>query len=103
MSAIDDLDIQWIPSHGKHLDWAPPEPYDAAHWRLLNERADLGATSAASLAWQQSAPERDQLRRTSALTRRALLAQLGVLEDWRRMAEDEGWWPSSARKGFLRA
>ncbi|CAE7774466.1 unnamed protein product [Symbiodinium sp. CCMP2592] len=30
----------WVPSHGKQLKWAPPEPHSAATLRALNESAD---------------------------------------------------------------
>ncbi|CAE7207770.1 unnamed protein product [Symbiodinium sp. CCMP2592] len=33
----------WVPSHGKQLKWAPPEPHSAATLRALNESADVAA------------------------------------------------------------
>ena len=41
---IEDLEVYWIPSHGKHEEWAPPDGYDATEWRQLNGIADDRAT-----------------------------------------------------------
>ena len=36
----------WVPAHGRHLRWKPPEGYDADHLRELNHHADLAAKAA---------------------------------------------------------
>ena len=37
---------EWVPSHGKYLDWQPPHPHSAEEWRHLNKLADQQATYA---------------------------------------------------------
>ena len=36
----------WVPAHGRHLKWKPPEGYDADYLRELNHQADKAAKAA---------------------------------------------------------
>ena len=40
----DDVDVIWVPSHGKKQHWVPPRGYDAKEIRRLNDAADTEAT-----------------------------------------------------------
>ena len=34
----------WVPSHGKHMNWRPPDGFRAEEWRYMNDCADRAAT-----------------------------------------------------------
>ena len=40
----------WVPSHGTHHDWRPPEPYEAERIRAFNDAADDIASKLAAEA-----------------------------------------------------
>ena len=73
----------WVPAHGRHLRWKPPEGFDADHLRELNHHADLAAKAAMErrlrgscrLAWHQQVTiaqtwEREAIRITGAASER---------------------------------
>jgi hypothetical protein len=79
--SIDTLEITWLPSRGKHADWAPPDDIhgDVQTYRKLNSLADTAAKSGAAYAQVILAIEsfdegciRAQERAESALTQLSL-------------------------------
>ena len=73
----------WVPAHGRHLTWKPPEGYDADHLRELNHHADMAAKAAMErrlrgscrFVWHQQATaaqiwEREAIRITGAASER---------------------------------
>ena len=81
----------WVPAHGRHLKWKPPEGYDADYLWELNHHADMAAKAAMErrlrgscrFVWHQQvaaaqAWEREAIRITGAwgFSQRGLVNEL---------------------------
>lgn len=44
-----EVQVHWIPSHGKHPEWRPPAGHSHVLWRHLNALADVPASAFASV------------------------------------------------------
>jgi hypothetical protein len=50
-SCQQPLHCYWVPSHGKHEEFAAPTGFETKHWRDLNADADEGAARTAQELW----------------------------------------------------
>ena len=69
-----NLELHWVPAHGRHPDWQPPPQLEASAARALNAAADHAAAAALS-----GSPLVEQHARWEARGRNALAWQRAAL------------------------
>ena len=72
---VSSLQVHWIPSHGKHQNWRPPDGMNVEWCRELNKHADLSASSALESVWLIQKPERDQWTKAMDWSKQAIELQ----------------------------
>ena len=88
MAHIPDVEVIWIPSHGKKKgEWKPPPGHDEEIWRQLNHLADLEASSAAERVREELRPEAEAVQAHRNWSQLAI-AKMFAVQTWHRELHD---------------
>ena len=78
----------WVPAHGKHLDWMPDtDRDDGLRWRRLNDAADDAASAEAQARWNETMLPQVQAEivaraRAACALQRLLVAEKAWTDKW---------------------
>ena len=80
LANLPGSEIHWVPAHGRHPEWSPPEGHNAVEWRALNDTVDHAASAVSKRRWGQSLPERTAVDGAKLWAHHAMRLQLQQLQ-----------------------
>ena len=91
---VPGCSCDWVPGHGRHEQWAPPDNESATAWREVNDYADNAASFVSNLKWTNERAHIDALE--TIARRKALYA---LLRTSRAETEFCGRWLHTSTSG----